>query len=136
MAALLSTYTLPVALFAILTASVVLVSINFTVANRVVGLPVHELAGCFVRPLGASLIMVLVEAFLMHWWPLNESGWKLLPHTFTYVAVGVVTFVGALLFLWRGAGTPDGAERLVLARVPGRRVASWLREQRVDGATK
>jgi hypothetical protein len=45
------------------------------------------------------------------------------------VIIGVAAYVGAMLLLWVVAGRPDGAERIVIAKVRQRLRSSSVAEQ-------
>src|SRR5205085_7257007 len=74
--------------------------------------------GIFWRPMVAALLM----GWIVHFSALSVAGPSLLRLVLS-VAVGMVSYVVALLLLWLVAGRPIGAESAVIGAITRRRKA-------------
>jgi len=102
------------AVWAVLSASALAVSLNFTLMIRILGIRVSELARCFWRPVAAGVVMYGGVWAAMQLWVPAKTVDVLLLQTAGYVSIGIVLYIAAVLTLWTFAGRPVGAERMSL----------------------
>lgn len=67
------------------------------------------------RPLVALGVMAATVMAVDAEWAATSSTWMIAAELLAMVAVGVVTYVGVILALWRLSGAPDGAEQQILS---------------------
>jgi O-antigen/teichoic acid export membrane protein len=111
---LLARYNIEAAVLGILGAGLIAVVMNFTIAQRILTLRSSELGACFWRPALAAAGMVLVEIGFLRATSAAGNIFELTLWTLLLIAVGAVVYVAILLLLWRWAGRPRGAERILL----------------------
>jgi O-antigen/teichoic acid export membrane protein len=105
--------------FAFLAASAVdLVGLLWLTLPRI-GVSLSELAVRVLRPIVATIIMVVVLRHLgMAWTPgVGEDVWNLGEDAVIRSLTGAISYGAALVALWAAAGRPDGAERLAATMV-------------------
>jgi polysaccharide transporter, PST family len=90
---------------------VVLIVLTFVGVTRVTSVAAKDIVECLWRPLLASGIMAVAVSSV------PSAGRGLLVDLILKAGVGVISYGGALLLLWRLAGCPDGAERFFLGQL-------------------
>jgi hypothetical protein len=107
-------YGLQGAIWSIVAAGVLYISLNAWMLYRTLGVTPREILHQLQRPLMASAVMVIVVrgvSFLPFWHVSPEGSWWSLV---SKVVVGGVVYGGVLFAAWRLAGRPPGIERRVL----------------------
>ena len=107
---------LPGAAYAALTASVLCTPVYLWQVKRTVGILPSEFLRAVIRPVAAAMAMALVVRLIVPEWNEQMASMTALAWLIAGVLIGVMTYVGVMLFLWLLAGRPDGAERVVLAQ--------------------
>jgi O-antigen/teichoic acid export membrane protein len=107
---------LPGAAYAALTTSVLCTPVYLWQVRRTVGILPSEFLRAVIRPVAAAMAMALVVRLIVPEWTEQMASMTALAWLIAGVLIGVMTYVGAMLLLWRLAGRPDGAERVVLAQ--------------------
>jgi lipopolysaccharide exporter len=107
--------------YAIISASMVGLSVNFYFARKLMKISFLQIMNYYWRPIAASLIMVLAEKAILRWWPPAVGSYELLMQLLFYVVVGGGVFLVSLLSIWGAVGRPAGAEQILIEWLKARR---------------
>ncbi len=110
-------YGLVGAAFSALGASVLSTPIYLFQVQRSVGAPPSMFLSAAARPFAAALIMALVLRWIIPEWTPEAKMIISIAWTIAGIALGMVTYLTAILLLWVASGRPSGAERAVHAFV-------------------
>jgi O-antigen/teichoic acid export membrane protein len=119
----------PGAAYAALTTSMLCTPVYLWQVKRGVGVPVSEFLRAAIRPVAAGVAMASMVRLIMPEWTPQMASTTALAWLIGGVIIGVAAYVGAMLLLWVVAGRPDGAERIVIAKVRQRLRSSSVAEQ-------
>jgi O-antigen/teichoic acid export membrane protein len=113
--------------YAIAASSGLLLLGDYVVTPRVLGVRTRSFLAVVWRPLVAVLVMVGIVVLVRGQLPSPQSASGHLLSLAASAAAGAIVYIATVFGLWRVAGSPDGAERRVLAalaRAPGRKRAA------------
>ena len=112
---------------ALLAGTLITMPLTLALVSRALRVTFADLVGVLWRPLSAALLMAVgVVVAREHWGPAT----MLLEHALDIVAsaaLGAAVYAAITLLLWRWAGRPEGAERLVLEQLKNAAMASMRR---------
>lgn len=88
--------------------------VNMHLVSRLIGIPVRTQIMQNLRTIVATAIMVIVVTLVRPHIGAGMDMMSLVAQIATLASVGALTYVAAILLLWRAANRPDGPEREVL----------------------
>jgi lipopolysaccharide exporter len=92
-----------------------MLTIYLTITLRVLSIPFFMVIVGVWRSIAAVMLMVLTVRFVMSAWPVSDFPWATMVELLAIVGIGVLTYTVTHVALWRLSGSPDGAERDILA---------------------
>ena len=107
------------AAWAVFAIGLILVPINYSLLLKLLALPFKDLFSAIWRPIFAGIIMTGVIVWHRTFWLSNDIWWQV-GELAGSVLIGAVTYIVAILVLWRYSGCPAGSEKLVLETLKNR----------------
>lgn len=107
--------------YAIISASVLGLIINYNFAKRILGVEMSDILGYYWRPSIACVVMTGVESTILDFFPPIDSAPFLAAQMALYISAGAIAYLLSLSSLWLLAGRPAGAEEIFLTWARARR---------------
>ena len=98
--------------------SLLLLPVNYYLVMRALEMNLAELASIFWRPVLATMAMYFSATEIAAYFVGQESITLLSAGLISSVLVGALVYVALILLLWQSTGRAEGAEIMVLRRVP------------------
>ena len=111
--------------YVVLTASVLSTPIYLFHVRRCIGVGAGSFLGAALRPMIASLIMIFAVYAFLPVYSGTQSTLEAASWLGGGVAVGVTTYVAAILMMWLLLLRPDGAERMLFDKIRGQIIDRW-----------
>src|SRR3989344_4797747 len=111
--------------YTVLTASVLTTPVYLYQVRRCIGVKAISFLGAALRPMIASLIMILAVHGFLPDFSATQSTLESISWLGGGVVVGVITYISAMVVMWLVLSRPAGAESMLIEKIHGRIRARW-----------
>ena len=100
--------------WSLLITSIIMLPIYYWPAMKIIDIKLAELVSIFIRPIIASIVMLIVLKFIFSGYIVNTNLTHNIFELIYFILTGIFTYTIILIMLWHISGRPIGSERHII----------------------